>query len=269
METPWEGLVETAAGPTFIKTLGSGPPLVIVNGGPGFDHSYLLQPLAFLAKRRTLVFFDQPGCGRTPPPAEGPSAAATFRHFRALLDRLKLAAAGVIAHSWGALVVVAAMAEPGFEPTFAEAIFVNPIPVRSADYVTVRDGFARSIPPDRFVEFERLLRSGASGTEAYAVLLPYYFGDRKPLTLPRVEVNAGTYFAVEASLGPFDHSAGLAALPRLGLIRGELDLTPADRIADLVARAERVVSLAGVGHFPYSEAPAEFERAVKGMLAAG
>ena len=68
--------VQIPEGPTFVKAVGTGPPILVVHGGPGFDHTYLVEPLAFLTDRRTLVFYDQPGCGQTPAPQGGVSGAA-------------------------------------------------------------------------------------------------------------------------------------------------------------------------------------------------
>src|SRR6476659_5278781 len=48
-------------------------PLVVVNGGPGFDHSYLHVSDAWdrIARGRPVVFYDQRGNGRSPALAKG------------------------------------------------------------------------------------------------------------------------------------------------------------------------------------------------------
>lgn len=48
----------------FVKTVGHGPPLLLMHGGPGLDHTTLL-PLAPLADRYTLVFYDHRCNGRS------------------------------------------------------------------------------------------------------------------------------------------------------------------------------------------------------------
>ncbi|WP_084960603.1 alpha/beta fold hydrolase [Thermoactinospora rubra] len=52
----------------FVRVLG-GPAertLLVVHGGPDWDHSYLVEPLARLAGSRRLLFPDLRGCGRSP-----------------------------------------------------------------------------------------------------------------------------------------------------------------------------------------------------------
>ncbi len=46
---------------------GSGTPLMVANGGPGFDHTYLHVSTAWesLAKNRKVVLYDQRGTGRS------------------------------------------------------------------------------------------------------------------------------------------------------------------------------------------------------------
>src|SRR6266481_4997611 len=49
----------------YYKILGRGAPLVIVHGGPGASHDYLLPYLLPLARTNRLVFIDERGSGRS------------------------------------------------------------------------------------------------------------------------------------------------------------------------------------------------------------
>jgi len=51
-----------------------GVPLVAVNGGPGFNHSYLIGAPVWkaMSERRRIIFYDQQGTGKSPKaPASG------------------------------------------------------------------------------------------------------------------------------------------------------------------------------------------------------
>ncbi len=60
-----EGYVDTGAVLIYCKSFGSGPPLLILHGGPGASHDYFLPHLAPLARRNRLVFIDERGSGKS------------------------------------------------------------------------------------------------------------------------------------------------------------------------------------------------------------
>src|SRR5579859_1551390 len=68
---------KTPSGILYYETLGTaaGMPLVVANGGPGFDHSYLHLSDAWdtIAKNRKVVLYDQRGVGRSSALAPGQS----------------------------------------------------------------------------------------------------------------------------------------------------------------------------------------------------
>jgi proline iminopeptidase len=61
-----EGFVDNGGVLLYFKSVGRGPPLVVVHGGPGASHDYLLPHLYRLASRYRLVFVDERGSGRSP-----------------------------------------------------------------------------------------------------------------------------------------------------------------------------------------------------------
>jgi len=79
--------------------------LLVIHGGPDWDHSYLREPLVRLAEERHLVFADLRGCGRSstglPDSAYSPHAAVA--DLLALLDALGVAQADVLGFSYGGL----------------------------------------------------------------------------------------------------------------------------------------------------------------------
>ena len=85
----------------FVEVVGSGPPLVLMHGGPGLDH-VSLTPFRALADRHTVVFYDHRCNGRsTGPPVE----SMTFDNLTADADALRAALGferwAVLGHSFG------------------------------------------------------------------------------------------------------------------------------------------------------------------------
>ena len=72
-------LVAAGAVELFVRRFGDPalPMLVVVHGGPTWDHSYLLPAVAALADLAHVVLFDLRGCGRSSrtPPSVLPVAA--------------------------------------------------------------------------------------------------------------------------------------------------------------------------------------------------
>ncbi len=60
-----EGFVDANGVLLYFQTVGSGPPLMILHGGPGASHDYFLPYLLPLARNHRLVFLDERGSGRS------------------------------------------------------------------------------------------------------------------------------------------------------------------------------------------------------------
>ena len=90
---------------------GSRTPLVLVNGGPGFDHVYMHCSDCWdrLAANRKVVFYDQRGNGRSSAIKEGQSCllADQIADLEALRSRLGLEKMDLLGHSWGGYLVMA------------------------------------------------------------------------------------------------------------------------------------------------------------------
>lgn len=89
----------------------AGTPLIVVNGGPGFDHSYLHISPAWesLASRRRVVFCDQRGNGRSPAlkPGQSCTLADQIADLDALRSHLGFAKIDLLGHSWGGYLAMA------------------------------------------------------------------------------------------------------------------------------------------------------------------
>jgi len=84
-------------------------PLIVVHGGPGFPHNYLLT-LDALKSDVPLIFYDQFGCGRSPSGERGLAwtTAQFVQELKLLIERLAPRGAHVLGHSWGAVPAIKA-----------------------------------------------------------------------------------------------------------------------------------------------------------------
>jgi pimeloyl-ACP methyl ester carboxylesterase len=257
--------IETEEGTTFVRAIGRGPLVFVIHGGPGFDHRYLVSSLSFLAETRTLIFYDQPGCGRTPAPEGDQTASQTFRHFRALSRELADdKPSGVVAHSWGALVFVASFFEPSHDRAsevarFQEGILINPVPITRGEYDAGVERLVSRIPPLLVQHFVETLHSHNGDGKIMQALMPYY--RVRPFARPVAEFpfTPVTYAAITASLGAFDYTHYLDFAKHLSIVLGEQDFTGVDLLSKLTAACCKTEIMPSVGHFPFFEAPDEFE----------
>ena len=94
-----------------VRGPGSARPLVVANGGPGFDHTYLHCSDAWdrLAAGRRVIFYDQRGNGRSVALKEGQSCtvADQIADLEALRVHLGFETIDLLGHSWGGYLVMA------------------------------------------------------------------------------------------------------------------------------------------------------------------
>ena len=103
-----EGYIAVNGTRLFFTTLGKGDPLVIIHGGPGLDHTYLLPQMAALAARNTLIFFDQRASGKSALGVDSNSMSmATFvEDIEGIRKAFGLKKMNLFAHSWGGLLAM-------------------------------------------------------------------------------------------------------------------------------------------------------------------
>jgi proline iminopeptidase len=98
-----EGYIETKGVWIYYKAIGKGQPLVVLHGGPGASHDYLMPHLIPLARTNRLVFIDERGSGRSPA-LEGPSGYTIenmVEDVEAVRLALRLGRINLLGHSYG------------------------------------------------------------------------------------------------------------------------------------------------------------------------
>jgi proline iminopeptidase len=275
----YSGFVAVDCARLRVRIVGEGPPIVVLHGGPDFDHSYLLPELDRLADSFQLVYYDQRGRGRS---AEGVrpedvTLTSEMGDLDAVRRHLKLEAIAVLGHSWGG---VLAMEYATRHPQrLTHLVLMNTAPASHHDAEVFRL-YLRSIRPAS--EIEAMDALAASDTfqagDLHAELDYYRMHFRPGLVatnqLAQVIPRLRTHFtpervllarAIEQRLYRDTWSSPTYdLLPRLRhlamptlVLHGERDFVPV-RLAEHIAGAipdARLVVLPRCGHFAYLEAP--------------
>lgn len=260
----------------FERRIGSGPAAVVLHGGPGAQHDYLLPGFDRLAQGRELIYYDQRGGGRSPVPRETPvgwrEQVADLEALRELWGIERLTLAG---YSWGGLLALLYALEHGarverlalvscaavwrgarveFERRLAER---NAAPEVQAARREVQQGGLRERSPEEYRR--RLFELSVAG----------YFHDwRRARELTPFRITGRTQQEVWESLGDFDLRPALGglALPAL-VLHGESDPIPIEAAAALADRLGAPLErIPACGHVPYVEAPETFTRVLDAFL---
>jgi proline iminopeptidase len=104
-----EGFVDANGLLLYYKTLGSGPPLLVVHGGPGASHDYFLPYLLPLARRHRVVFVDERGSGRSQKLEDAKlyTVDNMVEDVEAVRRALNLGKIALLGHSYGGVVAQA------------------------------------------------------------------------------------------------------------------------------------------------------------------
>jgi proline iminopeptidase len=104
-----EGFVDANGALIYYKIVGRGTPLMIVHGGPGASHDYLLPYLLPLARGHRLVFIDERGSGRSErlEDARQYTVENMVEDVEAVRKALGLGKVSLLGHSYGGVLAQA------------------------------------------------------------------------------------------------------------------------------------------------------------------
>jgi proline iminopeptidase len=284
------GLTRTTTAPLYWAAYGpaGAPRLLVLHGGPGAQHDYLLPQLLALADRYELIFYDQRGGGRSRTDDRAPITWWTHVTDLAQVAReLAGPPLSLVGYSWGGLLALlyAVTAFGGGDHAAPDGtippgrmVLIDPAAVTRAWRNIFEAELARRQQHETIRRRrEELAASGlrerdpeAYRQQAFELSVAGYFADpERARELTPFRVIGRVQQSVWESLGDFD------LLPRLGVVRcptlvvhGREDPIPLTS-SEAIARAlpgGRLVVLERSGHVPYVEAPAALFRAVRAFL---
>jgi proline iminopeptidase len=271
--TAEERFVDVPGGALFTRTIGQGPVVVVIHGGPGtLDHTYLLPHMDGLADVGRLVYYDQRGHGRSLG-ALSPRDV-TIDRFVADLEAICAAtgedAVTLLGHSWGAhLALRFALRHPA---RVARIILVNTAPVSRRDHQDFvahrRERAGGLIDEQRRLMATTAYADGDPDLEVDLLRRVFSIGIVRPMDVARLHlrvshenVQRGRVIAqrFEETLfsRPFDLLPELTGLniPTL-VLHGDHDFVPESAVRHISAALPRarLTVLPACGHFAYLEA---------------
>ena len=264
--------------------------LLVLHGGPGADHRYLLPQLLELGDEHELVFYDQRGGGQSRTDDPAPITWQTHvEDFDAIARELGLVTREIVGYSWGGLLAMLSAIESTIESTRSSLVarpsslvLIDPAPINRAFRHEFEAEFARRQQgPEVLALRDELARSGlrerdpaAYRHRAFELSVAGYFADpRAARELTPFRVTGRVQQSVWESLGDFDLAPDLARLRTLGIptlvVHGREDPIPlASSEAAAGALGAELVVLERCGHVPYVERPEELFRAIDAFLRA-
>jgi len=255
------------------RRAGSGPPVLLLHGGPGLGFEYLRDLAEELAQENDVGWYQQRG---QEPSAVGVpyTVAADVEDARRVLDALGWEKAYVVGHSWGghlALHVAEAMPE-----RLLGVLAVDPLgSVGDGRWPEFDEEMFRRTPEEvreRARELDELSMAGKAddelALEGMRLVWPAYFADpEKAPPMPELRIasarSAEMLPSIQAELPALEAGLSSIRVP-VGFVHGSRSPMPLAASTDAADRIPGawVEVVEGAGHFVWVEAPG----AVRGVL---
>lgn len=289
---PRETRVAVAGTSLYAREVGQQRPMIVLHGGPDFDHLYLLPEMDRFSDLFRLIYYDQRGRGKS---AEGVrpedvTLGSELADLDAVRQHFKLESAALLGHSWGAVLALEyALRHP---TRVSQLVLMNPAPVSASDLALLRKSFLRQLGADMDRQREVLASAAYKVGDPAAVTARYRIHFKHGLAratdyekfMKRMEaafVRQGKDGIVKARaveerlmLDTWQKD-GYDLLPKLSALRiptlvitGDRDFIPVG-ISQHIARAipnATLVTIPNCGHFAYMECASDVRMSLNTFL---
>ena len=276
----------------YVRTIGSGPPIIVLHGGPAFDMSYLLPEMDLLRDGHRLIYYDQRGRGQSAEHTrpDDVSVESDVADLDAVRQHFNLESPVLLGHSWGAVLALEyALAHPS---RVSRLVLMNPAPASAADRAVMAEAYLAQAGPD--AARENGIRDGvayqrgdpAAVIARYRIHFEHAFAHPWDYEMLMARMDSAfqrqgkqgilkaraienrliqeTWQRSDYDLMPKLHTLHIPSL----ILIGDHDFMPSEigeHIADSLPRA-KLVTLEGCGHFAYLECGPQVRRALNGFF---
>ena len=272
----------------YVRVVGKGRPVIVLHGGPDFDHSYLLPDLDRLKDTFRLIYYDQRGRGKSAENVrpEDVTLTSDLDDLDLVRQHFGLNSVVLLGHSWGA---VLALEYALRHPTLvSHLILMNPAPASAADVTAFRKIYIEKLGPDMDRQRAIVASSAYQAGDPEAVNARYRIHFKPALArtedYERLMTTMHAAFLSQGSAGIVKARAvedrlmrdtwqvpGYDLTPKLRSLRiptvviaGDKDFFPievAAHIADALPNGH-LMTMKNCGHFAYLECPGDTRKAL-------
>jgi proline iminopeptidase len=280
---PIEARVPVGSASLYTREIGRGRPVIVLHGGPDFDHLYLLPELDRLKAAFRLIYYDQRGRGKSAAQVrpEDVSLASHVADLDQVRRHFRLDAPVLLGHSWGT--VLALEYARRYPTRVSRLILMNPAPASAGDFAVLRTAYLENLGLDMERQREILTSEAYQAGDPEAVTARYRIHFKPALRHPqdyeKLMARMKAAFASQGKEGIVKARAvedrlmldtwqlpGYDLLPELKDLRIPTLVIATDHdfilvtIAEHIAQAipgARLVTIGDCGHFAYLECPDE------------
>ena len=213
---------------------GAATPLVVVHGGPGAPHDYLLRYADLARDGRAVIHYDQLGCGRSTHLPDAPDSYWTLdlflRELDGLLQHLGIADRYMLlGQSWGG---VLAAEHAVLQPHGLRALVLANSPASIALWVSEADRLRALLPPEVQAVLLHHEAAGTTRDPAYAAACKVFYARHLCRLDPPPPEVARTDAALADNMQVFEAMNGPSEFHVIGSMR---HWTIVDRLTAIVA----------------------------------